>query len=101
MAHNMEAFLAFCEANNLNPMERGSNKAFEDSQRGPGGAKRSYQSKTISLVAHGVAEGETLFREATGIATRDRMQAASVLRWQLETEDGATNVRVFVVTQEL
>ena len=96
MAFDHEAFEAFCDANSLDPDLNSSRKGFEDSLKGPGGKKRDYETKTITLLAIGTGpDGERLFREATDIANRSRTHAASRLRWKMETEDGATGVRVF------
>jgi hypothetical protein len=98
----MKEFLDFCEANGLDPLAKASKKAFVDSGKDPESEKRSYKPQTVTLWAHGTtADGEILFREATGIATRSREHATSVLRYQMETEDGCETVRVGVVKEEL
>lgn len=91
------AFETFCSANGLDANLNTSVKAYETSLRGPGGGpKRDYTTKTVTLIAKGEGpDGEILFREATGIPNRSREHAASRLRWQMETEDGATGVRIF------
>jgi len=98
----MEAFIAFCEANSLNPLDKTSQKAFEESGKDPSDPKRGYKATTVDLWALGTSpDGEVIFREATGIAKRSREHATSVLRWQMETEEGATGVRVGVLSEEL
>jgi hypothetical protein len=98
----MEQFIAFCEENGLDPMKRASKNAYDASLSPDEGGRRSYNAKTVTLVATAEnAEGEQLFRIASGIETRDRKNAASVLRWTLETEDGASNVAVHVSGETL
>lgn len=97
----MEQFLTWCEANGYNPSERTSRTAFDAAHAPQGAPKRQYSSKQVTLVGVGQVDGETFFREATGISVRDREQAAAVLRWQMASEQGAENIRVFVTSQEL
>ena len=89
------AVVAFCSATSLDRNSRHSVKAFEDSLKGPGGSTRDYTAKVLTLLARGKdPEGATLFQTATGIESRDRHQAAAMLRWTMETEHGCEDVIV-------
>lgn len=92
---DMAAFVTWCKENGENPADRKARVAYQASQK-PGSTGRTNKSRDAIVISFGtLPDGTEMFLRQT-CSYRNRLAAAELLEWTLQTEHECSKVHSFV-----